>query len=165
MKLHIRALQWAPTAAAAAALLMAGIAPAQADPATSELRAQAHLAFAQQRYAAALMLYERGAAAGDLLAAERAGEMLMGGEAAYGAGVPQDFARAWALLRRAYCNGSASAAQLLDELRQQLAMSSCGNEPLAAAPPHPAGAQALAAGSAQGVPATDRSPPGAGGSR
>ncbi len=75
----------------------------------------------------ALVLFERAAAAGDLLAAERAGEMLLEGQSADGAGVPEDLARASALLRRAACAGSASAAALLDELRKKLDALACGN--------------------------------------
>ena len=102
-----------------------GAAAAEAAP---TLRQQAYVAFDSKDYALALVLFERAAAAGDLLAAERAGEMLLDGQAANGAGVPEDLARASALLRRAACTGSASAAALLDELRRRLDALSCGNQ-------------------------------------
>jgi TPR repeat protein len=92
------------------------------------LRQQAYVAFDGKDYALALVLFERAAAAGDLLAAERAGEMLLEGQPAGGAGVPEDLGRASTLLRRAACAGSASAAALLDDLRRKVEALACGNQ-------------------------------------
>lgn len=100
-----------------------GAAAAEAAP---TLRQQAYVAFDSREYSLALVLFERAAAVGDLLAAERAGEMLLEGQSA--GGVPEDLARASVLLRRAACSGSASAAALLDDLRRRLDALSCGNQ-------------------------------------
>ena len=111
-----------------AVMALVGTAPnAAATEATPALRQQAYVAFDSKDYTLALVLFERAAAAGDLLAAERAGEMLLEGQSADGAGVPEDLERASALLRRAACAGSASAAALLDELRRKLDALACGN--------------------------------------
>jgi TPR repeat protein len=111
-----------------AMVALAGAAPnAAATDATPALRRQAYVAFDSKDYALALVLFERAAAAGDLLSAERAGEMLLDGQSADGAGVPEDLARASTLLRLAACAGSASAAALLDELRRKLDALACGN--------------------------------------
>jgi TPR repeat protein len=91
------------------------------------LRAQAHAAFELRDYGRALTLYLAAADAGDLNAAERAGEMMMGREPVYGREVPLDPERASILLRRAACAGSASAAELLDELRLLLAQMGGGH--------------------------------------
>jgi TPR repeat protein len=111
-----------------AVIALVGAAPnAAATEATPALRQQAYIAFDKKDYALALVLFERAAAAGDLLAAERAGEMLLEGQSADAAGVPEDLQRASTLLRRAACAGSASAAALLDELRRKLDALACGN--------------------------------------
>ncbi len=112
-----------------AAVALTGMTPgAAAAEAAPTLRQQAYVAFDSRDYALALVLFERAAAAGDLLAAERAGEMLLEGQSSERAGVPEDLARASVLLRRASCAGSASAAALLDELRRRLDALSCGNQ-------------------------------------
>ena len=99
---------------------------AAAEP-TAALREQAYVAIDRQDYARALVLFERAAAAGDLLAAERAGELLLEGPSAQAASVPEDLERASTLLRRAACAGSAAAAALLDDLRRKLDALACGN--------------------------------------
>jgi len=91
---------------------------------TVGLRQQGHQAFAAKTYSVALSLYERAAAAGDLQAAERAGEILLDGDAVY-PGVPQDLERASTLLKRAACAGSGSAAALLDEVHRRLDLLGC----------------------------------------
>jgi TPR repeat protein len=112
-----------------AAVVLTGMTQgATAAEAAPTLRQQAYVAFDGKDYARALVLFERAAAAGDLLAAERAGEMLLEGQYADKAGVPEDLARASELLRRAACAGSASAAALLVELRRKLDALACGNQ-------------------------------------
>jgi hypothetical protein len=67
------------------------------------------------RHASDLARLEGAAAAGDRRATERAGKMPLE-RASRG---PGELLRARALLRRAACAGSASAAQLLDEMRDR----------------------------------------------
>lgn len=111
------------------AVALAGLTPgAMAAQGVPALRQQAYVAFDGKDYALALVLFERAAAAGDLLAAERAGEMLLEGQSVGGTGVPTDLGRASVLLRRAACAGSASAAALLDDLRRKVEALACGNQ-------------------------------------
>jgi hypothetical protein len=101
-----------------------GAAGERTDP--TPLRAQAHAAFELKHYGRALTLYLAAGDAGGLNAAEHAGEMMMAGEPVYGRELPLNLERASILLRRAACAGSASAAELLDELRLLLAQMGCG---------------------------------------
>lgn len=100
----------------ALALLWAGAAaggPAQAqdrEPASIE---SAHRAFHLGQYSSSLALYERLAALGHAEAAERAGHMLVLGEAIYGERVRADEARARVLLRQAAQAGRPHATHLL----------------------------------------------------
>jgi hypothetical protein len=106
-------------------VLLIALAPAvQAREPASTARMDGKRAHKQPtRHASDLARLERAAAAGDLRAAERAGELLL-----ERAGLrPDELARARALLRRAACAGSASAAQLLDEMREEPTVAIAGD--------------------------------------
>jgi TPR repeat protein len=89
------------------------LSPARAAEDWPSARQAADEAYAAQHFAVALADYERLAAQGDALAAERAGHMRLLGSSLYGKPVPRDLGRARQWLAQAARSGSASAALLL----------------------------------------------------
>lgn len=99
-----------PHAALIEALCLVCASFAHAEPTRLEA---AHRAYHQGQFDRSLMLYEQLAAQGDAEAAERAGYMLMQGQAAYGPQVRPDPARATALLEQAAGAGRPHAVFVL----------------------------------------------------
>ena len=78
--------------------------------------AQAGAAFERAEYALALTLFERASEAGHARAAQRAGEMRLLGQAAFGAGVERDLQRALQHLARANQAGLPTSGHLLERI-------------------------------------------------
>lgn len=114
-----------PVRAAVSSLAMSALVVlSPAASAQSDLWNRAAAEYEVQHFAQALSLYEELARGGNARAAEMAGTMLLCGAALYGKDVPQDRARAAALLKVAAEDGRPVAALLLKRVTaaQQVAL-------------------------------------------